>query len=76
LCLLLHDVFLMYLLKLPICKKGFMDQEEGRKLFVPSNIHRNRIYSLPLPVQRKGREELQEEGIDGLIYTTLNGGIL
>ncbi len=45
-----------------------MDQEEGRKLFVPSTIHRNRIHSLPLPVQRKGREELQEEGTEGLMY--------
>ncbi len=39
-----------------------MDQEEGRKLFVPSTKHRNRIHSLPMPLQRKGREELQEEG--------------
>ncbi len=45
-----------------------MYQEEGRKLFVPSTIHRNRIHSLPLPVQRKGREELHEEGTDRLIY--------
>jgi hypothetical protein len=45
-----------------------MDQEDSRKLFVPSTIHRNRIHSLPLPVQRKSREELQEEGTHGLIY--------
>jgi hypothetical protein len=30
-------------------------------------MHRNRIHSLPLPVQREGREELQEEGTDGLL---------
>jgi hypothetical protein len=45
-----------------------MDQEEDRKLCVLSTMHRNRIHSLPLPVQSEAREELQEEGTNGLVH--------
>jgi hypothetical protein len=45
-----------------------MDREEGRKLCVPRTMDRKRIHNLPLPMQRGGREELQEEGRDRLIH--------
>ncbi len=52
-----------------------MDQEEGRKMFVPSTIHRIGFTVSPCPCRGRVEKNFKRKGPTGL-YTTLNGGIL